>query len=324
MTVHDMGRKKKHEEHANHERWLVSYADFITLLFAFFVVLFASSQVDRSKSKKMALAIESAFDRFSIFKEQSGDSIEADERGGSGGNAKKFREYLLVDESGKAIILPAELIKDPLTMQPPKSDPDLDAHTGFIGHQEAAMSRSLKNLMDLVEKKKLNGKVMIVKDDRGIIISLREAILFDEDSTEIKPEAKDALEYVGKILETLPNQIRVEGHTDSGKTKEDKVNNWKVSTDRAAAVVQWLLKEFRIKASRLVAVGYGEYRPIGRNDTAENRQQNRRVDIIILSKKAAEHEAPLNEELENQDREKREKLREGPAHPFPSTFQESR
>jgi len=287
-----MSRKKHAAEHVNHERWLVSYADFITLLFAFFVVLFASSQVDRSKTKKMALAINSAFQEFSIFKEQSGDTLEA-EGGGMGGNAKKFREYLLQPDSSKSIIMPPELSSEEVQETAPTGDPKLSQNTGMVTPQEEALARVQRTLMDMIARKKINGNVEVFFDNRGLVISIRDAIIFEAGADKVLPRSEAMLNIVGPVLASMPNQIKVEGHTDDQGVSGNFKSNWELSAARSAYVINWLIQKNKIEPERFIAVGYGPYRPIASNATEEGRQKNRRVDIILLTDESASKEAQV-------------------------------
>lgn len=290
-----MSKKKGHaEEHVNHERWLVSYADFITLLFAFFVVLFASSQVDRSKTKKMALAIESAFDRFSIFKEQSGDSVDSG-KGSSGaeGNAKKYREYLVHSVESSLIIQPATLEETEFTNEVYKGDPRLNKNTGYITPQEVALARAQKDLMQMISQQKLDSEIKTQVDERGIMIRVNHAILFAAGSNELTESAKKFLYQVGLIIGRIDHAVRVEGHTDDKKPGDDFVNNWDLASRRAIAVIDYFVQELALEQKRFIAVSYGDQRPLESNLTEAGRAQNRRVDIVILSKKAQKKEAPI-------------------------------
>lgn len=289
-----MSKKKHAAEHVNLERWLVSYADFITLLFAFFVVMFSASQVDRSKTKKMALAIESAFERFSIFKTQSGDSPDEESMGGSGGNAKHYREILVQTEEGATLIVPPSVEQvGNETLEPPKGDEALDANTGFISSEEKALARAKRSLEDLLNAKKINGEIKIGLDERGVIVSLKEAVLFEAGANVLAPGSDEILKSIADIVSGLKNQVRIEGHTDNEKPGALYASNWALSTDRAVHIVEHLLSVKAMDPSRFIAVGYGEYRPAYDNATEDGRKSNRRVDLVILTDEVASKEAPV-------------------------------
>jgi len=277
-----MSKKHKHEEHANHERWLVSYADFITLLFAFFVVLFSSSQVDRSKTKKMALAIESAFDKFSIFKSQSGDQMDSNSMGGSGGNAKRYREFIVNNDTEGSILLAPEFSDLEETALAPTGDTTLSQNTGWVSSQEQAMARVQKKIMTLLNTKKIKGRIEMIQDPRGIVIRVEEAALFMAGADQLSPESESVLKVIGSMIASIPNEIRIEGHTDNQAVTENYVSNWELSLARATFVLKWILSHFDINPARLSVVGYGEYRPIVKSDDGVGKLKNRRVEIVIV------------------------------------------
>lgn len=290
-----MSKKHKHPEHVNLERWLVSYADFITLLFAFFVVLFASSQVDRSKTKKMALAIESAFNRFSIFRDQPGNPMSQGEELGSGGNANQYHEYLVEQDHEKMVFTPQLIESEEGGLAPPTADEALDINTGFMSSQEQALAHARRDLLKLLEQYKLDATIKVKWDERGVIISVRDAGIFESGAEKLTIKSEQFLREVARIVSQIPNQVRVEGHTDNKKT--DAFNsNWALSSARASYIIEWFLREYKMNPARFSAVGYGEYRPIADNSIEEGRQQNRRVDIILLSEAAARKESPMNDD----------------------------
>lgn len=289
-----MARKKKHEEHANHERWLVSYADFITLLFAFFVVLFSSSQVDRTKTKKMALAIESAFSTFSLFEKTGGQlNIMADPNISPATAKKKFGR-----EEGAPIFVAPSLLVGAKEESPelPLADPKLDEGSGVPMSQDDAMKRIHQSVQDLLKMRKADDKVKVKVglDQRGIVIGVTSSGAFQTGSGQLAPEAMDILKGIAEILVKENNNVRVEAHTDN---QGDALANWHLSTLRAVSVIQWMVDHYNLDPARFEAVGYGEYRPIASNDTAEGRDQNRRVEIVLLAPKPeANQEVTKNKE----------------------------
>lgn len=278
------GRKKKHEAHANHERWLVSYADFITLLFAFFVVLFSASQVDRSKTNKMALAIEAAFSRFSLFKTQAGNMNLMSAKG----KVASSRATVIANEDGQPIFMPPTLIEseDELVREI-QGDPELNENVGLPTSVDEAMARTYRTLLETLRRNKYpDSRVAVSMDDRGLVVSMREAAVFAKGSAEIQPGARALLEGIGHVVLAVPNQVRIEGHA-SPVSDGSSATNWRLSADRSLNVLQWLVSEMGVRPARLSAVGYGEYRPVAENETPEGQQQNQRVDIVLLSHKAA-------------------------------------
>lgn len=241
-----MARKKKHPEHANHERWLVSYADFITLLFAFFVVMFAVSQVDTNKMGRFTESFKGALD-WQVF-----------DQGNSGILPDSPPAGMMNEEQQKAARVKAQFVEDREEIRK-----DLIQKAGAGG--------------------KLAGlKVLDVHGE--LVLRLPETLLFAVGQAEVQKSGQDVLEAIGAELRDRPVRVRVEGHTDATPIHTDRFpSNWELSTARATAVIEYWLETSHFDPSRLAAAGYGEWHPIASNDTVEGRAQNRRVDVIIVA-----------------------------------------
>ncbi|MBX7147971.1 OmpA family protein [bacterium] len=273
-----MSKKKAHaEEHVNHERWLVSYADFITLLFAFFVVLFSSAQVDSSKSQAMSVAMERAFERFSIFKYVSGDEIGQSNSGSAAGNTKKYRDYLMRNEEGVPIMVPS-IVSDVDVM--PKGLDDSQDEKSLSDDQSKKMAELEKlsqvqmQIMDILGKND-EKKMEVKREARGVVISLKEAALFQANSTEISPDMLPFLTGISYILSGVPNFVRVEGYSGASNIQEA----WSISAKRSGRVIEWLSTTGKLDAKRFVSIAYGNQR--SRHLEAEN---DDRVDIVLMSR----------------------------------------
>lgn len=261
-----MARKKKHGEHVNHERWLVSYADFITLLFAFFVVMFAASNADQKKAGKVAQAVQGAFHDLAIFN-PTGKVVPLFDDGGVPSNAKSVVGNMH-DGFESAQVVPAGGKDSTKTLEEVKTE-----------------------LQHALQEEVKGGTVRISEDGRGLTVSLSEAGFFDPGSAVMKPKALEILDRIAEKVRALPAQIRVEGHTDNTPIRTAQFpSNWELSTSRATHVLQYLLANAQIQPMRLSAVGYGEYRPISENETIEGRAANRRVDLVILGAAAQQLE----------------------------------
>ena len=237
-------RRKKHAEHVNHERWLVSYADFITLLFAFFVVMFAASNADHQKAGKIAKAVESALNELAVFESGS--------------------KTLTLNDSGAAV---APIFPDGRVMEVPK--PDV---------LKTVKSQLQQDLKEEIEK----NLVDIDEDARGVTVSLAEAGFFDSGSATVKEASLPVLLRIADQVRDIPQNLRVEGHTDNTPIHTAMFpSNWELSTARATNVLQDLISA-HIPPQRLSAVGYGEYHPIAPNSTPDGRSRNRRVDLVII------------------------------------------
>jgi chemotaxis protein MotB len=249
--------KKKHPEHVNHERWLVSYADFITLLFAFFVVLFASSQSDRKKQVKLAAAMQSAFTPLGAFEAHS-------------------KTPPLTDISSGAITN-----STPAALTPPLPS------IARLETPEETEKRLTRFLADQVAAGNIRpGSITMRITPDGLVISLHEAGFFPSGSAEIRATSIPVLSMLAATLPAGP--LRVEGHTDNVPIHTAQfATNWELSTARATAIARLLLEHGPIDPVNLSAAGYAEYHPVASNTTDDGRLQNRRVDIILLRHPAA-------------------------------------
>lgn len=245
-----MARKKKNEEHANHERWLVSYADFITLLFAFFTTMYAISTADTVKLQKLVGSLQGAFGS------RSGAVIQ-----------KLSSDAETVPFSPKFITVP---IARPASFN--------------VGRSEEDVFRALRdNLRVYLVKGLTEGKVRVIISDRGLVISVSDSGLFRPGEADINPESIPLLTDLAKSLVDLPNFVRVEGYTDNMPVHSGRFpSNWELSSARASQIVRFFIEKCAFPPDRLGAAGYAEFRPVATNLTAEGRALNRRVDIVVL------------------------------------------
>ncbi len=243
--------RKKHPEHVNHERWLVSYADFITLLFAFFVVLFASSQSDKKKQVKLAEAMQSAFTPLGTFEVHS-------------------KTPPLNDVSGT--VAPESI---PAALTPPLPPARLES-------PEETEKRLTKFLAEQIAAGNIRpGSITMRMTPDGLVISLHEAGFFASGSAEVSPTSLPVLSLLAATLPAGP--MRVEGHTDNVPIHNAQfATNWELSTARSTAIARLLLDRGHLDPANLSAAGYAEFHPVASNASEEGRLQNRRVDIILL------------------------------------------
>jgi chemotaxis protein MotB len=248
-----MGRKKDHP-HENHERWLVSYADFITLLFAFFVVMFASTQADKAKAKAISDSVREALEHG-----QLSTAISVVLGRGKHQNDKTPAR----PEQSKA-----SQPESPPAAPPPPAD----------------LAKSLESLQRALEKELKAGKVGLRLESRGLVISLREAAFFASGDDHISAYSLPTLATIADVVEDLPNPVRLEGHTDSIPIHNSRFrSNWELSSARAIAMLEILAERFRIPRSRMSVAGYAENAPADSNETEDGRSHNRRVDVVLLS-----------------------------------------
>jgi chemotaxis protein MotB len=256
--------KRKPQEHVNHERWLVSYADFITLLFAFFVVLYSSSQVDKRKAGRLALAIQVAFQELGVFQTSNTKIPLKDE------DAIPFENVQVVENINKDTDL--KQIVNPMK--------------GVLS--SAGEAQSLQEAQEAIQKA-LNPEIQrhevaMSMHREGLVVSLREMGFFDSGSATIRPGSLDAISRLSGVLKQRPENLRIEGHTDNVPIHTARFSsNWELSTARATDLIQLLIMNYGLPPSHLSAAGYGEFHPVASNDTSEGRAQNRRLDVVILA-----------------------------------------
>jgi chemotaxis protein MotB len=251
-----MARKKEPEKAANHERWLVSYADFITLLFAVFVTLYAMSQTDKKKIDQVASSYRTAF-------------------GVTTGAA-----------SGKPEILPKTDMMPIPSMRNQIKNPEKPKVKNDGTVKVQATKQDFKNIMVTLEKylieNKAQDKVTMDVTKRGLVISLKEAGFFDSGSAAVKPASHDLLAKIAEALLPFGNQISFEGHTDNIPMRSATFqSNWELSTARATNLARHVMDRHGLSPEKIAVTGYGEYRPVADNGTEEGRKQNRRVDIVL-------------------------------------------
>lgn len=242
-----MARKPYEEEHDNHERWLVSYADFITLLFAFFVVMYALSSINEGNYRILSNSLLNAF----------------------GGTPAAAAPDLMV--------LPVQL---PQQAAPPRQSSRIQEALRRERERLTMMARNiLKVLAPLVDQ----GKVRVIQTDLGVTVEINASVLFAPGDAKLTEQTSKVLREIAFVLKDDDHALRIEGHTDSVRIGTPQFpSNWELSSARASSVVR-LFIDNGIGEERLVAVGYAATRPVDTNDTAEGRLRNRRVSVMILS-----------------------------------------
>jgi chemotaxis protein MotB len=238
-------RRRIHYDHENHERWLISYADFITLLFAFFVVMYAVSAVNEGKYRVLASSLGDAFGRQSAADDTPVPQLAARK-------------------------LPPEVQARSLKQQQTLEE-------------EAHMTAVAQNLLDVMAPLVKEGKVRVTQSSRGVSIEINANVLFAPGRAELEPQSLDVLRAVAATLRSEPFYLEITGHTDNVPIRNSIFqSNWELSAVRATSVVR-LLAANGIAPERLLAIGREATRPIASNATAEGRARNRRVELMILS-----------------------------------------
>jgi chemotaxis protein MotB len=260
-----MALKKEPEKHVNHERWLVSYADFITLLFAVFVVLYAMGQSDKKKVEEIMQSIQNSFGMAT-----------------AGATAPKIN----VIPSQAVTVIPS--LKPEIKISPM-------GRTRSGQGKSRAEEKDFRQIKSAVEaylvKQGAQNKVTLEITRRGLIVSLKEAGFFNSGQANIKPEAYELINTIAEVMTQYNNPLRLEGHTDDVPINTAQFpSNWELSTARATNGLKYLLKNFDVDAEKISATGYAEFRPIADNATAEGRAKNRRVDLVMLTGEAEKGE----------------------------------
>ncbi|MFZ6734781.1 flagellar motor protein MotD [Undibacterium sp. Ji42W] len=242
-----MARKKYHEEPDNHERWLVSYADFITLLFAFFVVMYAISSLNEGKYRVLSNSLTGAFGKVMTVNPKPVDA--------------QTEQKIKLD--------PLPLVKNRINEG--------------LRKEKAQMTTMAKDILTVLEPLVREGKVRVTQTSRGITIEINASLLFAPGDARLNVDSIQALKAIAGVLKIDTHAIQVEGHTDNLPIKNSIFpSNWELSAVRASTVAR-LLTENGVDENRVTAVGQGAKLPVSENDTPEGRSRNRRVSITILA-----------------------------------------
>jgi chemotaxis protein MotB len=246
-------RKKFEEEHEEHfdESWLIPYADILTLLLALFIVLFASSTVDKAKYESIMESFKS---------ELTGTKIETHNTGLSVSPSEKESDEKTAKE------------------QPAKENIPVPSK------EEIELNQLKVQLTKYIEDNHLQAVITLQDTKRGVEISLKDVILFDPGKAELKSSSFKTLNVLVGLSKTVSNPVSIEGHTDNVPIKNAAyTSNWELSSARAVSVLHFFESK-KVAKNRLQFVGYGEYQPLFFNDTKAHKQANRRVNIVILRK----------------------------------------
>ncbi len=254
-----MARRRREEEHENHERWLVSYADFITLLFAFFVVMYAISSVNEGKYKVLSNSLTNAFKNTTG---QPGGQPIATIQG--------------------APLMPVKPIAKPDKL------PDQKKTEEKKSEQRQKMRNVADDIKNVLQPLIAQGKVKLLETSRGVTVEINDSILFPAGQARLQPASVSAMQAIAQVLADSDFPITIEGHTDNIPIATAQFpSNWELSAMRATTVLR-LFNEGGVGAERLTAIGYGETRPLETNTTLEGRARNRRVSILIDSNRPEE------------------------------------
>lgn len=246
-----MDRRRQYQAHESNDRWLVSYADFVTLLLAVFVVIAASSHTDTLRASMVSASVKSA--------------LESGQRG-----AARPTSRVGVDGKNAQTQVPPTHVEAP---QSPRTAVEL--------------LPSMRYLSKALEKEIQEGKIDLHLEPRGLVVSLRQATYFPSGGDNIAPDTFTSIERIAETIRGLRNAVRLEGHSDSLPIHTLRFrSNWELSAARSIAMMELLSDRFDIPRNRLAIAGYADTAPIEPNDTEMGRAHNRRVDIVILNQTA--------------------------------------
>ncbi|WP_028484504.1 flagellar motor protein MotD [Thioalkalivibrio sp. ALE17] len=268
-----MARRKRAEEHQNHEAWAIPYGDLVTLLLAFFVVMYAISSVDDGKYRVLSESLVDAF-RAPMQAEpiQVGDPTVARDR-----TPQDLRALVPIEvqpglvEDGPQ---PIDMALSGMLDDSP-DDAGMQAFLDELAETAREIEQAMAQWID-------QGDLRVTREAYWLEIEITSRLLFPSGSATLNPEAAALLQEVGGILAPRVSRVHVEGHTDNVPIQTAVYpSNWELSSGRAAAVVS-VFEETGVDPENLVALGYGEHRPVASNETAEGRAENRRVSIVVL------------------------------------------
>jgi len=265
-------RKKKAPAHENHERWLISDADVITLLFAFFVVMFATAQKDKTKQKMVSESVRNAIEHGQLTAAITG-----------------ILSHTRVPPAGQG----DSRVKAPPPDVPGTPGPALPKLDVKAPATKADLLKSLDALHKGLDAELKSGKVTVSVDKRGLVISLREAAFFASGDDAISADGYPIIEKIALEVSKLPNPLRLEGHTDWVPIHNSRFrSNWELSVARSIAMLELLRQRYQFPSEHMSVAGFAENAPADTNDTAEGRAHNRRVDVVVLSAEAMTGEPP--------------------------------
>lgn len=276
------GGHEEHEEHVNHERWLVSYADMLTLLFVLFVVLFSMSSVDQKKFAALAAGLSAGFGAQSVTFQGSAATLDGN------GNTTSFIPIDPGANPGDGGSGTANMS----TAQKQAVEAAVRAQSRAKASQDAeAAAKEAENLKKIEEKiaaalaqSKLLDDVKFTIDRRGLVVTvLTNEVVFPGNRADLRPGGAKILDAIAPALTKLPNNFEVDGHTNQLNAKTTFYpSGWELSTARASTVVRYLIGHGLVK-SRMTAVGFSDTKPLLPASDPRSVQLNRRVDVVVLT-----------------------------------------
>jgi chemotaxis protein MotB len=253
-------RKRPPEQRRGAPGWMVTFSDLVTLILVFFILLFSMSQIDMMKFKAVTESLREQF----------------------------FDFYPTVVPLDYSSVIENDM---------PAKDKNLES--GSQQQEQSAEEDSMQNLLNEVQgflsKNGMDDVIVANRTERGVVLVLEEKVLFDPGEAIILGDAYGFLDKVGELLKSMPNLVKVEGHTDDRPMNSFRYpSNWELSAARASSVIKYLIENHGLDSRRFIAVGYSDTRPLVSNDSPENRKKNRRVEIVISDPKYSKDDLTSN------------------------------
>jgi chemotaxis protein MotB len=263
-------RQKYHEEeeHENHERWLVTYADMLTVLMALFIVMFAISVVDQTKAEKLAGSVRDYFGTGPTLLD-GGDGLLEDQKPGNTED-----DQLVLDIQAAIAALDEKNARD-----------------RAVASENDELAEVQRRITESLTRVGQQDSVRFKIDERGLVVTIvTDEVLFELGRAELLPAGRAVLDGVAPALAPIANPVTVEGHTDDLPISGRFATNWELSTERATTVLRYMMETHGLPAGRLSAAGYADQRPLVEN-TAQTRATNRRVEVIVRATAATAPDA---------------------------------
>ncbi len=284
------GHEEEHEEHVNHEAWVIPYADMLTLLMALFLMLWATSNVDKEKFASLSDSLREAFggctgEETRVYVSAGSPGLLAGQDSGveagdndSAPKAPSAQELTMSATSPDT----AELKNSPAASEALKRELAQDE----AEQRENAMLNSVqKRITARAEAEGVLEALQFKREERGLVVTVvADNVLFNSGSASLNPVGQNIIRIVAEELRDVPNEVMVEGHTDTTAIATDRYpSNWELSSHRSTSVLRFMVEVAGANANRIASAGYGQTRPVAPNDTDKGRAANRRVEVVVLS-----------------------------------------
>lgn len=276
--------EEEHEEHVNHEAWVIPYADMLTLLMALFLMLWATSTVNEEKFAALADSLRDAFgngtgEMHQTTLEGSPGVFDGQESGVEGGDRDK-----IPDSEDPAILAQAARISPIEELSAEQALKREQSRQELEQRETAVMNTIQKQIADHAASEGVLESLKFRQTERGLVITIvTDEVVFDSGSAQLKPKGERIVQVITDPLKRAPNRIMVEGHTDNQAISTSQYpSNWELSGARGASVLRYMVERSGFEAQRISHAGYGDTQPVGSNNDPAGRASNRRVEVVVL------------------------------------------